>query len=395
MVTVTAARDSLCWIFGAGVMALLLALGALTALQPKLPQASYVEQRSLAAFPAATWETIADARYVRALDSFVNDHVFGRDWGLWLYERVAPHWRKDWIYGADSWVFSRFVAETDTAYRSGRGDEIEAALRRLAAIARHDGKLLVVERYPNKSFVYRDKLPARWQRYIPAAREDVPYYRAAARLQQEGLLLLADHTAVLQRLRAEGGEAFSMWFETHPSGDGLFRANQELVGAIAAALGRTVALPADFPKTRIEPNGIGWAGSFRFAPSVAPVENVALEIYALNLEDVAERIQLKDLAAYRGPLPGFLARYRNPSGNAAPLPAAFVVSDSYFYHGIRSVSPSILPYFAAVTVHFNDMRTDGWDEAAVVVLSHSEQSAPGLATKLNGLADRLERRARR
>ena len=389
-----AVRMSLCWIFGAGLMAVLLAVGILTALQPKLPQASYVEQRSLATFPMATWRTIGDARYFRDLDAFVNDHVFGRGWGLSLYEKVVGRWRKDFVYGEDGWEFNRFVAETDTAYRSGSEAEIEAALRRIAAITRREGKLLVVEKYRNKSFIYRDKLPLYWHKYIPTEREAVPHYRAAARLQQEGLLLLVDHTAMLQAVRGETGEAFARTGETHPSPEALFRGNRDLIAAIAAALGKPVELPLDFAKayTGLIETGLGFVGNFHVRPQLAPVEGVSIEIYSVQGAFIT-RLPLEDLPAYGGPLPSSLWRYRNPAGAAAPLPAAYVTSDSFLYHGARYLSPTLFPYFAAVSLHLGEVRPlEGWDEAAVVIVSDSDQSARGVAGRLNSLTDRLENR---
>jgi hypothetical protein len=374
-------------------MALLLAIGALTALQPGLPKASYVEQRSLARFPEAAWPTIGDARYFRALDAFVNDHVFGRDWGLWLYERVAPHWRKDWVYGEGGWQFNRFIVETDTAYRSGHEAEIEAALRRIAGIARREGKLLVVEEYRNKSFIYREKLPSYWQRYIPTGREAIPHYRAAARLQQEGLLLFVDHTATLQAVRGGTGEAFAPTGETHPSPEAMFRCNGELIGAVAAALGRHVEIPRSFSNAyheKIEP-GLGWVGNFHVRPALPPLDDVSVEIASAH-DEVMARMPLKALLAYEGPVPTSLTQYKNPLGGAAPLPAAYIMSDSFFNFGARHLSPTIFPHFAAVNQHFNDIRLDGWDDAAVVILSHSDQSARGVAVKLNLFADRLVKR---
>ena len=86
--------------------------------------------------------------------------------------------------------------------------------------------------------------------------------------------------------------------------------------------------------------------------------------------------------------------YVNPRGDAAALPAAFIMSDSFFQKGSSPHEPDAV-HFRAVKYYLNSFMLDGWDDAGVIILSHSDQSARGIAGVVNALVHRLVTRPRK
>jgi hypothetical protein len=389
----TVRKASLCRAFSLGIMLVMLGVGVLTALQISIPTPRYDERRTLAALPSPTWPDIGSGRFFRELDAFVKDRLFGRGWLLFAYEHLVSRWRKDLIYGHDGWQFVRFITQCYTGMHPTNEVELEAALRRLAAVTKRQGKLLVLEQYRNKDFIYPDKLPLIWRRHIPAEPGGIVYHRVAARLAAESLALLVDHTEALRALRQRGGDPFTPWGETHASPEAMFEANRELIGSIARTLGRTIDLPRDFPHRRherIDP-ARGWPGSFHVEALYQPVAGVHVDVYSRE-GALLQQSDLKDFVSASRPGPIGIYSYDNPLGDRAPLPRAFILSDSFFNKGAEHLSPTIFPYFRSVIYYYNDVRIDGWDEAEVIILSHSDQSTRGLSGVANWLAYRAELR---
>jgi hypothetical protein len=138
----------------------------------------------------------------------------------------------------------------------------------------------------------------------------------------------------------------------------------------------------------------GWQGWFHVAADYEPVPNVRVEATSMQGE-LLRQLALKDFDSDKQPAPNAIFHYDNPLGDRALLPRAFIRSDSFFYKGAQHLNPTIFPYFHAVTYYYNDFKIDGWDDAEIVILSTSDQSARGLASVVNVLAYRAETRTTR
>ena len=192
---------------------------------------------------------------------------------LFAYEGMVRRWRKDLIYGQDGWIFIRFITQTYTSVHPTDEQWLELELRKLAAIAKREGKLLGARAIPQQGFHLSGQPPPPCrirQPSIPTETAGIVQARVAARLAAEGLALVVDHTETLRAIRRRDGLPYSPTGETHASPDAMFETNRNLVAAIARALGRDVELPVDFPKryrADINPR-CDWLRCFHVVPAI-------------------------------------------------------------------------------------------------------------------------------
>lgn len=358
------------------VMVVFLTAGVLTFFGIDIGGPVRNERRQLADLPRPSVANILDASYFRDVETFLKDRLFGRLWLIHGYGSLVGTWRKDLVYGRDGFVFYRIAVEPYVRTNLAKPiAPLQTGLERIARAAVARGKTVYLEIFCNKAFVYPDKLPLIWQRYVTLDRKQMPLNRVGRALQDQGLVQVVDHTNAILQVRQSRQVAFTPVEENHTAPEANFVAMKEVLAAVAQNSGRAVELPSTFPSVT-RPSIVGGSGYIN-AHYLVP-----------NIPDPSglRREPRKSMPG------GWLYVYENPKPDESLLPYTVVYSDSFFETLLDTFGGIFLPKFRAMHHHWGDDGLEGWDNAQVVIISFADQTALQVAPWFfNRLADNIER----
>lgn len=221
------------------------------------------EERTPVAFPRRPRDASELERWTASFERWFGDHLGLRDRLLELRSRLLVHafarspapeielGPGDEVFLAEAHALE--IARGARAFATGEIEAWQRVLERRGAWCRQRGIAHVVAIAPDKSTVYRDRLPERLRRIGPTRLEQL-----APRLASSATLRFLDLTQALERERASdhGDERAYYRLGTHWTDRGAFAAYE----VIARELARTFPALVPFERARLTVDETGGTG---------------------------------------------------------------------------------------------------------------------------------------
>ena len=231
--------------------ALLVLFGAVLAAVPVLtfvlPEktVSYYENRALAALPKATGESLASGQYFSDWDTYLSDHIVGRNTILRTYalvQRALPKVEVNNIIETDSGALlimatpERYNQAEQAAIMDKKTDELKA----LAGHVQENGGIFCYVGVPGQRYVYYDEYPA----YLSIGRSLVDY------CEERVFDALAETDAVAVNMRTvfdQTGDAKRYYsaMDNHYNYDGVLLTYRTLMAALNERLDTPLKIYTD------------------------------------------------------------------------------------------------------------------------------------------------------
>ena len=119
------------------------------------------EKRILAEFPPFTWESIASGEFQDGLETYVSDHISGRDFfvGLSAYfdKLMGKNALKDIYFAKDGYLINAPKTDADTSFRKN--------MNNISAFTAKSGIPSTLMIVPSAGYIMKDKLPLNHKSY--------------------------------------------------------------------------------------------------------------------------------------------------------------------------------------------------------------------------------------
>ncbi len=287
------------------------------------------ENRTLAQWPKWSWSAALDATYFDKVSTCFSDHFGMRS--LLIAETQRLDWtlfrrgRDDLVYADDGYVDYKFIvkdytqAVMETLDPRAAVDSITELDRRL----RERGIHFTLVHFPNKELLFGEKVPSYWR--AERDTKKIVYYEISEALQKRGVdVIILEPTL---RELSQRMEVFPKAEENHISPLAFFEVMGRLLRHGNELFDVNAEVPSDFPKARFEqPSDFGgYHGSFAVNSAYAflpPWTNIHDNVW----------------------------EYSNGSG---PLPATYVLTDSFLQRMSFEFGQVFLPRFSRLSLHYH------------------------------------------